>query len=261
MCEKSRGVTRTRTKALATEAPSQSALRFLTEARQAYDSLMRFASASDAALPLDHSLGGKLLYLGEFDEFVRPLVVAANIAGAATLTVSHQQQVLRQALRDGLIDFLVNSLDEALRILKNEIRKRQPVAVAVDSPPQAVEAEMLERGILPDLLPPADAPSSSSRQFSTFLKQGAQRISISESPSGTAFHIWHVPSEMAQQPGAFDDLILGELSPDDHQNHRWLRLSPRYLGTAFRRYRSIVCDSQTAAALIARIGPPIAVSS
>ncbi len=49
----------------------------------------------------------------------------------------------------------MTSLDEALRILKNEIRKRETVAVCVAAAPETVEREMLERGVLPDLLPPA----------------------------------------------------------------------------------------------------------
>ena len=56
---------------------------------------------------------------------------AANIAGAASLSATADVATQKQAIRDGVVDFLVTSLDEAARILKNEIRKRQPVAVCV----------------------------------------------------------------------------------------------------------------------------------
>jgi hypothetical protein len=59
-------------------------------------------------------------------------------------------------------DFLVTSLDEALRILKNEIRKREAVAVCVAAAPRPWRCEMLERGVLPDLLRPADESSAHS---------------------------------------------------------------------------------------------------
>ena len=95
------------------------------------------------------SLGGKLLYAGELDGSGRVLVVAGNVAGAASLAATAIQRAQKQAIRDGVVDFLVNSLDEALRILKNEIRKRETVAVCMGAAPEAVEREMPERGVLP----------------------------------------------------------------------------------------------------------------
>ena len=47
---------------------------------------------------------------------------------------------------------MVTSLDEGLRILKNEIRKRETVAVCVALSPDTLQREMQERGVLPDLL-------------------------------------------------------------------------------------------------------------
>src|SRR5512140_2673187 len=98
----------------------------MANVHQAYGGLMKCASGVE-----DLNLGGRLLYVGELDEPGSALTVASNIAGGATLAASAQPAALRQALREGVIDFLVNSLDEALRILKNEVRKREPVAVAV----------------------------------------------------------------------------------------------------------------------------------
>jgi urocanate hydratase len=96
-------------------------------------------------------LGGKLFYAGELDGEGRALVVAANIAGAASLVATADRAAQKQAIRDGVADCLVNSLDEALRILKNQLRKRETVAVCLGLAPEAVEREMLERGVLPDL--------------------------------------------------------------------------------------------------------------
>src|SRR5258708_36444771 len=73
----------------------------------------------------DAGSGGKLLYTGELHEDGCRLVRAANISGAATLSATAETAAQRQAIRDGVADFLVTSLDEALRILQNEIRKRQ----------------------------------------------------------------------------------------------------------------------------------------
>ncbi len=108
----------------------------------------------DSAADRETGLGGKLFYAGELDGMGSALVAAANIAGAATLTASDNAATQKQAIRDGVIDFLVTSLDEALRILKNEIRKGETVAVCVSKAPEEIEREMVERGVLPDLLPP-----------------------------------------------------------------------------------------------------------
>ena len=58
-------------------------------------------------------------------------VIAASVAGAASLCVDADADGLRQGLRSGFIDFVVGNLDEALRILKNELRRGLPVSVGL----------------------------------------------------------------------------------------------------------------------------------
>ena len=94
------------------------------------------------------SLRGKLFYAGELHQEGCQLVRAANIAGAASLSATANPEALRHANRDGVVDFLVTSLDEALRILKNEIRKRQAVSVAVSAAPDAIVGEIRDRSVL-----------------------------------------------------------------------------------------------------------------
>ncbi len=80
------------------------------------------------------------------------LLIAASIAGAASLVLETRVEMVRHCVRNGIADFAVKTLDEALRILKNEIRKRQPIAVLLERQPADVLAEMVERGAQPDLL-------------------------------------------------------------------------------------------------------------
>src|SRR5262249_35821687 len=94
----------------------------------------------------------RLLYAGELDDLGRAMVLAANVAGCATLAATADHAAQKQSIRDGVVDFLVTSLDEALRILKNEVRQRKTVAVCVGATPEPVESEMIERGVLPDLV-------------------------------------------------------------------------------------------------------------
>jgi hypothetical protein len=204
---------------------------------------------------LEPNLGGNLLYAGELDEPGRILTVAANIAGAATLAASAQSATLRNAQHEGVIDFLVNSLDEAVRILKNEIRKHQPVAVAVSIAPEVVIKEMFDRGLLPDLLPQLN-PSSSS-EFAAFVVQGAQPLATPPLEPGCKLYIWPIAVEFTRRPAEFDTLFLRHLPPGDHFNRRWLQLSPRYLGPAARRLRSVACDAETASGLMSAFGEPL----
>jgi len=234
------------------ESYSASTLESIVHAWEAYAGLMQFAPASD-----DPNLGGKLLYVGELDAANRAFAVAANIAGAATIAASAQPAALRESLREGVIDFHVNSLDEALRILKNEIRKRQPVAVAVSQAPAAIETEMLERGVLPDLLPPLRGTVPHSAILAKFLSQGAQWVRTGSAQVAQRLQVWIAPPEYAQNLAAFESLLMDQLPPNDCANRRWLRLSPRYLGPAARRLRSVACDETTASRIIARFGHPL----
>ncbi len=113
-----------------------------------FHSLVENYSASRV---LEPSLGGRLLYAGELDDEGRVVVLAGNIAGCATLAATADIAAQKQAIRDGVVDFLVTSLDESLRILKNEVRKKGTVAVCVAASPEEIEQQMLERGVEPDL--------------------------------------------------------------------------------------------------------------
>ena len=205
-----------------------------------YAALMQASAAGSNSEP---GLGGKLLYAGELDADGRALVVAANIAGAASLGATAEQAAQKQAVRDGVADFLVTSLDEALRILKNEIRKRQPVAVCVAASPQAVERKMLERGVLPDLLRPGAAAAP---EYAAFLSRGARQIQFSSLKENPALLAWSVAAAPAQWLPKLDAIALDCLAPEQEAARRWLRLAPRYLGRLAQGLRLLRCKDQTA---------------
>jgi len=71
---------------------------------------------------------------------------AASLAGAASLVVDADSASIKDHYRDGAFDFVVNTLDEALRAIKNQIRQGQPIAIGLMAEPAAVMAEAEERG-------------------------------------------------------------------------------------------------------------------
>ena len=170
-------------------------------------------------------LGGKLLYAGQLDGEARALLVAANIAGAASLVATADVTAAKRAMRDGVVDFLVTSLDEALRILKNELRQRQAVAVCAALPAEAVAEEMRERGVLPDIEPPL------------------QPAPVEESQALLA---WRVASAPALSLPKLDALALDCLPPEATSERRWLQLAPRYLGRLAQGERLLRCNRKFA---------------
>ncbi len=79
------------------------------------------------------------------------LALAANIAGSTCLSIDPSAENCHAALRNGFVDFVVNNLDEAIRALKNEIRKGRPLSVALEGEAVGVLSAIIARGILPDI--------------------------------------------------------------------------------------------------------------
>jgi hypothetical protein len=199
---------------------------------------------STSPLDSESGLGGKLLYAGEIGGEGRQLLFAANIAGAASLAASADVTIQRQALRDGVIDFLVTSLEEALRILKNEIRKRQTVSVGVANAPHLLVEQMLDRGVLPDLLTPVswDDRGMAAEQMELFIGQGALPILATEDrKTGDGSYIrWSVNHDFTRWLPRLDSVVEESLPSDDWVRQRWLRLAPRYLGRVAQREHGVV---------------------
>jgi hypothetical protein len=94
---------------------------------------------------------GKLVFACGDSAAATGLPTAVSIAGGVTLVLDPNAAAVKSVFRHGGLDFLVNTLDEALRVLKNELRKQKPLSVALTAPIPPTLAEMHERGILPDL--------------------------------------------------------------------------------------------------------------
>jgi len=201
--------------------PSPDVLDFVARVAHAYAKLI----ASPYADP-ESGLGGRLFYAGEMDGAGRALVVAANIAGAATLVASADLATQKQTIREAVADFLVTSLDEALRILKNQLRKREMVSVCVAMAPAAMEREMNERGVRPDLLR-RDVPTAPRHEAHVHQKGEYDEADLTSIP---ALVIWRVDSARHKDLAVLDAIALECLDANDWSARRWLRLAPRYLG-------------------------------
>jgi urocanate hydratase len=97
------------------------------------------------------SWAGKLVFSVGVGASGSGLAAAVSIAGGTSLVVDPNAAAVKAVFRSGGVDFVVNSLDEALRVLKNEIRKGTPLGVAVVAEVGPVVEEMRERGVVADL--------------------------------------------------------------------------------------------------------------
>ena len=220
-----------------TEIPPLDPASPVLKAYSCYHSLIQKAESSHSSNP---DLGGKLLYLGELDDEGRAIAIAGNVAGCATLCATAHPAAQKQAIRDGIVDFLVTSLDEALRILKNEIRKHATVAVCVATSTEEIEREMLERGVQPDLgrLGMVSGRSSEGHPYG------------SESTQSPGTVVWQVESSPAKWLPRLDAIALECLDPADEWNRRWIRLSPRYLNRVAPNQRIVRADQNFAGAFL-----------
>jgi len=200
------------------------------------------------------SCAGKLLLRSRFDESGIALVIAASVAGAATLCIDADADALRSGLRAGLCDFVVAHLDEALRILKNEIRRGVAVSVGLTADPHAVLAEMIERGVQPDLLSTAALDESTS---STFVQRGAIAIPPSTTlRAESSLLSWSVTAGPPRNLARLAQMAADALDPllsETPARRRWLEISPRYLGRAFGPHQCLRMTSAESSAFADRV--------
>ncbi len=97
-------------------------------------------------------LSGKLVASGGMGGMGGAQPLAATLNGAAFLGIDVDPERIKRRVKTGYCDVMVNSLDEALRILKNAVRKREATSVGLVGNCAEIIPEMAKRGVVPDLL-------------------------------------------------------------------------------------------------------------
>jgi urocanate hydratase len=109
-----------------------------------------FAAAAQKHFASD--LAGKLVVTGGMGGMGGAQPLAATLNGAAFLGIEVDSERIKRRIRQGYCDICVNSLDEAIRILKNAVRQKHAVSVGLVGNCADVIPELARRGIVPDLL-------------------------------------------------------------------------------------------------------------
>ncbi len=191
-----------------------------------YLQLQSIAERQHAGAPAGHLL----LCLG-YGQRGSELAIATTIAGGVFLGIEPDPQKLKAAARSGACDFIVNTLDEALRVLKNELRKQTPLSAGLLGDPAKMLAAMVERGVQPDLIASElESAASASRQaLDAMMERGAELLPEAATMAETtspAEAIWRAANQ--QDLRRMDRITLDLLPPEDQIRRQWLERAPGY---------------------------------
>jgi urocanate hydratase len=176
------------------------------------------------------NLAGRLVACVGFGQKGAELALATTIAGGAFLGIDPSAEHLKAAVRNGSCDFMVNTLDESLRVLKNELRKQKALSVGLLGDASTILPAMVERGVQPDLIadtsPPENETASIRRDaLHQLIKRGARSVNTQADkfslPTGMIEVVWTAASVADLK--RMDALALEQLPPDDIIRQRWLR--------------------------------------
>ncbi|HET7441640.1 MAG TPA: urocanate hydratase [Terriglobales bacterium] len=109
-----------------------------------------FAAAGEKSFRGD--LHGKFIVSGGMGGMGGAQPLAATMNGAVFLGIDVDPERIKKRLKTGYCDFLVNTLDEALRIVKNAVRKKEAISVGLVANCADIIPELAERGVVPDIL-------------------------------------------------------------------------------------------------------------
>jgi hypothetical protein len=190
--------------------------------------------------------GGALIIACGLSPQGAALALASNIAGAVCLSIENDPAKVKDALRSGSCDFIVNTLDEALRAMKNEVRKHLPLSVGLQANPTQVLQELLEHGVALELFTDLTGNSTPPKAIQNFKSTGALIVRFDSTSIGdeesldanatlnTFIHdrqwlLHSFPFDTTTALRVFDAHALTLIPEDDLLRRRWLQAAPRIL--------------------------------
>ncbi len=170
---------------------------------------------------------GKLVVSAGAGAAASGLGAATALAGGCCLLIDADKDAVRGEYRDGGVDFVVNTLDEALRVLKNELRQARPLVVALNAEVAPSLSEMGERGVLADLAVNATGVPAN------------EHLQLGERPTDT-LKAWLLERDWHEQ--AVEHPMELTLAAEDPR-FAWVRGIARYQRSASRERRVLWLSS------------------
>lgn len=97
-------------------------------------------------------LRGKLILTGGMGGMSGAQPLAGKMAGAVILVVEVDKKRIERKIKEGYCDYLVEDLDDALRMAKELQEKKEPASIGLVGNCADVYREIYERGIVPSLV-------------------------------------------------------------------------------------------------------------
>ncbi len=181
------------------------------------------------------SWAGRLLFACGPGVSATGLPAAVSIAGGATLLLDPDAAVVKSVFRQGGVDFVVNTLTEALRVLKNELRKGRPLSVVLEGETEPALEELRERGVLPELqVVLAESEDSAARLGRDMLFLDPRAGAVLPSPGLQRWlnrNGWSETTLAAQTTTGLRELdarLLAMLPERDNVRRAWVQRIARY---------------------------------
>jgi urocanate hydratase len=189
------------------------------------------------------TLAGKLVVSCRLGAVGGAQPLAATLHGAAALGIEPDAARIKQRVKSGYCEIMVNDLDEALRILKNSIRRHEPASVALVGKSEKLLPELASRGIVPDLLltnfrersagadPLALPGIAELKRMGAILLDGetVERDTFGAGSAGQSAPVTCIALSGNAGDIARADRLLLELFPANERLQRWLPLAKRHV--------------------------------
>jgi urocanate hydratase len=178
---------------------------------------------------------GQLVFVYGAGASATGLPAAVSIAGGTSLLLDPDAAAVKSVFRQGGVDFVVNTLDEALRVVKNEIRKHRPLSVALEGAVQPAIEEMRERGVLPDLQVSVGETAENEVQLGIehlrLAREGAAVIPSKRLETWLVERGWYevvLECETTREMRELDARLLALLPEEDAQRRTWVQRIGHY---------------------------------
>lgn len=172
------------------------------------------------------TLAGRMVLSAGFGLPGSEWALATTIAGGVFLGIDPGPLALKAAVQSGACDFMVTTLDEALRVMKNELRKHTPLAAGLLGATLETLQAMVERGVQPDLIVDAISPGTTGESCRPALRPFEQRgaailAEAALTPDRAAAEtVWTAANR--QDLRRMDRIALDLLPEEDRIRRRWL---------------------------------------
>ena len=98
------------------------------------------------------SLEGKWFLSAGLGEMGGAQPLAAKMNKCTSIIVEVDKEKIRRRLRDKYLDTYAETLEEALKLKDEAVKNRKPVSIAVQGNAATVYTELMDRGIIPDIV-------------------------------------------------------------------------------------------------------------